>query len=112
MDMYDNIMKDALTDAAMFRTFDDDYEIIDRDQVQIALRNLDTGIRRFGLIYDIAQAASPSDKDSENLKMARKSIDAVFTALSIIKKNLEEAVEHKAAQTLDSINEMACYGCE
>jgi hypothetical protein len=110
MSLYDDIMRDALNDAALFRTLDDDYEIIDLDQVQRALLNLDKAIRRFNLIYNIALKVAPTDKDEDTLIAGRRDIDAVFTALSIIQKNLEKAVEHEEVIAQNSINEMAIFG--
>lgn len=62
----------ALSDPAEFETLVQNYEIIDSCQVQRALRELDKAI-----------------------KGDRASIDALFTALSIIQADFKAAVEHE-----------------
>lgn len=93
----DDMMNQALTDAALFRSYDDDYEVIDRDQVQRALRNLDNAIFSFN------QFALVPDEH-------RVAIDSVFTALRIMQDNLRKAVEHEAEKAMNSRQEMACFG--
>ncbi|HET8688002.1 MAG TPA: hypothetical protein VFM18_15310 [Methanosarcina sp.] len=96
--LFQDMMHQATHDSALFRTYDDDYDVIDRDQVMRCLANLDGAILKFN------QLAAFTNQRIE--------IDAIFTALTIMQKNLQKAVEHKAEQVMESKREMACFGGE
>lgn len=68
-----DLYAEALRNSALFRTLDDDYEIIELDQVQRALRNLDAAI-----------------KGDEHAR------DAVFIALAAMQVNIHKACDHQA----------------
>jgi hypothetical protein len=87
---------DILNDEPEFQQLCKDYGIDVDGQVMRALRSFDNAMRRFNLIYNVAQAASPSARDTENLNMARHGIDAVFTSLNNIQTEVRSALKHKA----------------
>lgn len=96
----DNLMEDmmyqATHDAALFRTYDDDFEVVDRDQIMRCLANLDDAVKSLSSIA--------------HLPHGFQYIDAIFSALTIMQKNLQKAVEHKAEKVISSQGEMAVYG--
>ena len=114
-DEMNNLVKDmmhqATHDAALFRTYDDDFEVIDRDQVMRCLANLDDAVKNFNIIFDLAWAYCPFEEEKK-LDGKRMSIDAIFSALTIMQKNLEKAVKHEAEKALGSKREMSVYGGE
>lgn len=80
----EHMTEEYLNDETLFRTLDDDYEIIDRGQVMRALRSLDEAIRTYEFILSGGSRSS--------------SIDAVFTALSNIQAKFNSAIEHEATE--------------
>src|SRR5512143_551702 len=109
--LIEDMMRDAVTDAKLFRTYDDDYEVIDRDQVMRCLANLDDAIKGFNLLQsdiDIAHPINGIDKRKHD--RAVNSVDAIFTALRIIQDNLRVGVEHEAEEALKSKREMDAIG--
>lgn len=105
--LLEDMMHSAVTDAALFRTYDDDYQVVDRDQVMRCLANLDGAIKKFNLIRNVA-ANDLADRGNNmvNFYATCSNIDAIFTALSIMQKNLQKAVEHEAEKVIASRNEM------
>ena len=97
--LIEDMMRDAVTDAKLFRTYDDDYEVIDRDQVMRCLANLDVAIKQCNSIYSGADHSTYA-------------IDAILSALTIMQNNLKKAVEFEAKEESKSILEMECYGGE
>lgn len=91
-----DMMHQAVTDAPLFRTYDDDYDVIDRDQVMRCLANLDDAIKSLNTVA--------------HLPHGFQYIDAIFTALTIMQKNLQKAVEHEAEQAMESKREMEAIG--
>ena len=92
-----DMMHQATHDAPLFRTYDDDYDVIDRDQVMRCLANLDEAI------YDLNQYAYMSQGITYH-------IDAIFSALTIMQTNLKKAVDHEAEEALKSKREMDAIG--
>lgn len=91
MDFFTSIKHDALNDEAVFNTYEHDYEIVTKHHGQIMrmLRNL------------------PAARKGEQI-----AIDAITTALSIIERELDSAIEIDATNAEASKAEMACYGGE
>ncbi len=96
--LIEDMMHQATHDAALFRTYDDDFEVIDRDQVMRCLANLDDAVKSLNTVAYLPHGF--------------QYIDAIFSALSIMQTNLQKAVEHEAEKVLASKAEMSCYGGE
>lgn len=101
--LIDDMMRDAVTDAKLFRTYDDDYEVIDRDQVMRCLANLDDAVKQLSIMV--------KDLSYESEEAAKTySIDAIFTALTFMQNSLKSAVENEAEEAMKSKREMDAIG--
>ena len=101
--LVEDMMHQAVTDAPLFRTYDDDYDVIDRDQVMRCLANLDKAIVKFNhhaLLYAV------------HGKVDRAEIDAIFTSLTIMQRNLQSAIEHEAEKVMEIKRELEHFGGE
>src|SRR5512135_1192253 len=94
--LFTDMMHQATHDAALFRTYDDDYEVIDRDQVMRCLANLDTAIS----VHNNCPYAPNA------------CLDAIFTALTIMQRNLQSAIEYEAKKVMESKRELEHFGGE
>ena len=90
-----------LNDEPIFEQIDKDYELDVYGQTMRALRSLDKAIKQSNVIHQQALKMCSSDLTLQGILRARIEIDAVFTALSNIQKNLDKAVEHEATKEYD-----------
>ena len=111
--LIEDMMRDAVTDAKLFRTYDDDYEVIDRDQVMRCLANLDDAIKGFNLLQSDIDVKHPINGiDKRKHDRAITSVDAIFTSLTIMQRNLQSAIEHEAEKVMESKRELEHFGGE
>ena len=85
-----------LNDEVLFQQLDEDYELDVYGQVLRALRSLDVAKRDFNAMHIMLINSGSSQTQMQMYAPKLHNIDAVFTALSVIQKNMEVAIEHQA----------------